>query len=232
MTLLFPSQVELVTSFEELLARPFHDDVNALCWPRSLPGDFAEVVALLQPAPGVTVYDEETLRRLSVTAAGRLAVDALINDLHALTVHGREPMLNGVNGYLRDERPGAVRTDVMSFHADSAPVPAETWLCTYHGPSSEGLPNAHAQRRVDVPAVRAQLLAEWGGDDDDGFRDFLRDGCFDLHYAPLPAARPWSFGVGNLWRVAVSWPGCPVLPCLHRAPDTGPGDSPRLLLIS
>ena len=36
----------------------------------------------------------------------------------------------------------------------------------------------------------------------------------------------------NLWRIATDHPGCPVPPCIHRAPATLPGASPRLLLIS
>ena len=59
----------------------------------------------------------------------------------------------------------------------------------------------------------------------------MREGSFDLHYAPVDGAQPYAFGVGALWRVAVQWPGCPVPPCVHRAPRTGPGDEPRLLLI-
>jgi hypothetical protein len=30
----------------------------------------------------------------------------------------------------------------------------------------------------------------------------------------------------------VAYPDSPVLPCIHRAPETCPGDPPRLLLIS
>ena len=67
--------------------------------------------------------------------------------------------------------------------------------------------------------------------DDAGFRAHLHENCYDLHYAPAASARPWSFGTGNLWRIAVDWPGSPVPPCIHRAPVTLSGQ-PRLLLIS
>jgi hypothetical protein len=40
-------RVRVVTSFDELVATPFADGVNALCWPRQLDGDFAEVVRQL-----------------------------------------------------------------------------------------------------------------------------------------------------------------------------------------
>ena len=123
-------------------------------------------------------------------------------------------------------------TDVFSFHADSATVEADTYLCTYHGSPSEGLRNDEAQRRVDIPATRAELLKRFGGNDDDAFREYLKENCYDLHYAPIPSARPFSFGLGNLWRIATDYPGCPVPPCIHRAPATLPGESPRLLLIS
>jgi hypothetical protein len=109
---------------------------------------------------------------------------------------------------------------------------ADTWLCTYVGAPSEGLRHEEAERRVDLPATRAELLRCFGGPDGDDFREFLSDRCYDLHYAPAPHARPFSFGVGNLWRIAVEYPGSPVPPCIHRAPETIPGHPPRLLLIS
>ena len=61
---------------------------------------------------------------------------------------------------------------------------------------------------------------------------YLNENFFDLHYAPLPQARPFSFGLGHLWRIATEHPGSPVPPCIHRAPATLPGQPPRLLLIS
>ena len=50
-------------------------------------------------------------------------------------------------------------------------------------------------------------------------------------FSPLAQARPYSFGVGYLWRIAVDWPGSAVPPCIHRAPETLPGQPPRLVLI-
>ena len=85
---------------------------------------------------------------------------------------------------------------------------------------------------MDIPETRAELLRLFGGTNDDDFREHLREHCYDLHFAPVSSARPFSFGVGNLWRVAVDWPGSPVPPCIHRAPETLPGQPPRLLLIS
>lgn len=123
-------------------------------------------------------------------------------------------------------------TDVYSFHADSATVEADTYLCSYHQSASEGLRNDEARRRVDIPETRAELLQLFGGVDDGDFLEYLAENCFDLHYAPTPEARPFSFGLGNLWRIAVDYPDSPVPPCVHRAPETRPGQSPRLLLIS
>lgn len=225
------ARTKQVISFAELVATPFADGVNALCWPRALAGDFSEVVALLGAGEGITPLDEARLRALPVSAAGRAAVDLLLEDQRLLRELGRDPALNCIDGYARDEQPGPVATDVFSFHADSAPVEADTWLCTYHGPASEGLRNDEAQRRVDLPATRAALLREFGGEDDAAFREYLQENCYDLHYASGSTARPFSFGLGNLWRIAVDWPGSPVPPCIHRAPATRPGAPPRLLLI-
>ena len=80
--------------------------------------------------------------------------------------------------------------------------------------------------------TRGDLLKRFGGEDGVGFVGYLSEHCYDLHYAPVALARPFSFGLGNLWRIAVDWPGSPVPPCIHRAPETFPGEPPRLLLIS
>lgn len=215
-----------------MVTTPFANGVNALCWERTLSGDFAEVVALLGPGEGIVALDEARLLALPVSAAGRVAIDRMIADLRLLREQDLDPVLNCIHAYPRDEEAGPVATDVFSFHADSAPVPADTWLCTYHGAPSEGLRNEEAQRRVDLPATRAELLRRFGGTDDAGFRAYLNENCYDLHYAPAPLARPYSFGVGNLWRIATDHPGSPVPPCIHRAPATPPGSPPRLLLIS
>jgi hypothetical protein len=90
------------------------------------------------------------------------------------------------------------------------------------GPASEGLRNDQAQRRVDAPETRAALLRDFGGEDNDAFREHLNEQCYDLHYAPAPHARPFSFGPGNLWRIAVAWPGSPAPPCIHCAPRHRP----------
>ena len=225
------ARIRRVRSFHELATTPFADGVNALCWERTLTGDFAEIVQRLGPGEGIVTLDETRLRALPLSPAGSAAVAQMLDDLGRLRAADRDPVLNCIYGYPPDESATAVATDVFSFHADSAPVAADTWLCTYHGSPSEGLRNEDALRRVDVPATRAQLLAEYGGPDDAGFQEFLQENCYDLHYAPVPHARPYSFGVGHLWRIAVDYPGSPVPPCVHRAPATVPGQ-PRLLLIS
>lgn len=226
------ARIQVVGSFEELVTTPFAGGVNALCWPRLLPGDFGEVVAQLGVGEGIVTLDDARLRKLALSDAGRASVEVLLADQQRLREIERDPVLNCIHGYPRDEEPGPVRTDVFSFHADSAPVEADTWLCTYHGAVSEGLRNDEARRRVEIPETRAELLRLFEGEDDADFREYLSDHCYDLHYAPLPQARPFSFGLGNLWRLAVDWPGSPVPPCIHRAPDTSPGDPSRLLLIS
>ena len=225
------NRIKVVGSFQELVTTRFAGGVNALCWPRSLAGDFGEVVEHLRGGEGITALDEARLQGLPVGVAGRAAIEVLIEDQRRLRAHGFSPELNCIQGYLRDEEPGPVSTDVFSFHADSAPVEADTWLCTYHGPASEGLRNDEARRRVDIPETRAALLEAFGGEESDGFLEYLSEHCYDLHYAPVAQARPFSFGLGNLWRVAVDWPGSPVPPCIHRAPETRPGQPPRLLLI-
>jgi len=226
------ARIRVVGSFHELLTTPFAGGVNALCWPRVLAGDFAEVVKLLGPGDGIIPLDEEMLQSLPLSEAGRVAAGAMLEDQRLLREQGLDPELNCIHAYLRDDTDGPIATDVLSFHADSATEETDTWLCTYHGFPSEGVANEQVLRRVDIPEIRAELLSIQGGPDDEAFREVLAENCYDLHYSPLPHARPWSFGIGNLWRIATDWPGSPVPPCIHRAPATREGDPVRLLLIS
>jgi len=226
-------RVRRVRSFAELVVTPFAAGVNALCWERSLPGDYGEVVAALGEGDGepIMALDAERLRALRLSQAGRTAVEQMLSDWQLLRDHALDPALNCIYGYPCDEDPGVVATDVFSYHIDSAPFEASTYLCTYYGPPSEGLRHEDSFKRIDLPETREALLAAFGGGEGPGFREFLAEHCYDLHYAPVAGARPYSFGQGNLWRIATEWPGSPVPPCIHRAPETAPGES-RLLLIS
>ena len=226
------NRIKVVKSFHELVTTPFEHGINALCWQRTLPGDFGEIVARLAITGGITALDDSRLTALPVSAAGKAAIDILLEDQRLIRALDLSPILDCIHPYPREEESGAVPTDVYSFHADSAPVETDTYLCTYHGAASEGLRNDEAQRRVDIPETRAKLLHAFGGEDDEYFLEYLAENSYDLHYAPVPQARPFSFGVGNLWRIAVDHPGSPVPPCIHRAPKTLPSHPARLLLIS
>jgi len=224
-------RVRQVRSFEELWSTRFADGVNALCWERTLPGDYAEVIAKLGPGEGIVVLEDERIRSLELTPAGQLAAEAMLADQQLLRDHDLVPSLNCVYDCVCGFDAGTVPTDVTSFHVDSAPVEVDTWLCTYFGASSEGLRNEDALLKVEITEIREQLLKEYGGADDAGFAEFLHEHSYDSHYAPKPGATPYPFGTFALWRIATRWPDSPVPPCIHRAPENHP-DSPRLLLIS
>lgn len=228
----YPACVKLVASFDELLATPLADGVNALCWPRALAGDFQEIVDRLGPIDEITTLDEDDLLSLALSPAGQAARDILIADQRRLREHGLDPSLDCIPAYPRDDGDGPVPTDVYSFHADSANVVADTFLCSYTVAASEGLRTEDALLCADLPETRARLLALHGGPDDAKFRAFLNENFYDLHYVAAPGARPYGFGLGNLWRIATECPGGAVPPCVHRAPATTPGQAPRLLLIS
>ena len=51
-------RLKVVGSFEELVMTPMRDGINALCWPRSLPGDFGEIVEKLRVGKGITSIDD------------------------------------------------------------------------------------------------------------------------------------------------------------------------------
>lgn len=225
-------RIAIVDSFEALIAARFEGDVNAICWRRRLPGDFQEILDRLPVEAGMTTIEGDDLRALDLSAAGAAAREVLLADQALLRDHGLAPTLDCITGYPRDDAAAPVPTDVYSFHVDSATAPVDTYLCTYIGDTSEGLLNEAAIRRVDVAETRAQLLKIYGGPDDESFTAYLREQCLDLHYWPLAGAEPYRFGLGNLWRIAVAYPDCPVLPCIHRAPPMPPGAHGRLLLIS
>ena len=224
--------IKAVQSFDELASTKFADGVNALCWPRTLQGDFNEVMAQVGSIDEITTLDDESLMSLTLSTAGSVARDFLLQDQQQLRDLGLSPSLDCIPHYARDPDAGPVPTDVYSFHVDSATAETDTWLCCYHGPASEGLSNEDAWRRVDIPETRADLLNRYGGADDADFQTYLNEHCFDLHFVAKPGTSPFPFGVCNLWRIATQYPGSPVPPCIHRAPSTRPGDPPRLLLIS
>lgn len=224
--------VRIVGSFEELVSTPFAGEVNALCWPRELAGDFDEIARVVGTLDEITTVDDESLMELPLSPAGRAARAVLLADQRLLRDTGLDPSLDLIPAYPREAAPGPVPIDVYDWHADSATTLADTFLCSYTVAASEGVANREAVRRIDIPETRAALLRMYGGADDAGFAAWCAERCYDLHYAALPHARPFSFGFGNLWRIATQCPGSPVPPCIHRAPATTAGRPPRLLLIS
>ncbi len=227
--------VRRVRSFEEWRTASFAGNQNAVCWQRDLDGDFDEVAqALVDPSgasDAVTAVAPDRLLSLDLTPAGESAAATIVRDLDRLRELGHDPELSHVMGYPIDPD-DILPTHVYSFHVDSADAPTETLLCSYTAPASEGLCPRQAQRAVDVPAIRAQLLAQYGGADDAAFHAYLHELHYDLHFVPFPNVTPFPFGVGHLWRLAVEHPASPVHACIHRAPTPAEGAGPRLLLIS
>ena len=234
MRLILPSdydRIKVVNSFDELLSTPMGPRVNAVCWARDLDGDFNELAELLREENEITPLDEELFSSLPLSTAGKRAAEILLQDRDLMHGQDLSPNIECIPGYHRDE--GPVPTDVYSFHVDSSTVQTDTYLCCYNGPATEGLRNDQARRHIDIPATRAELLKQFEQEGAAGdFETYLSENCYHLHHAGTENAVPFSFGVGNLWRVAVQYPGSPVPPCIHRAPTTMPGQLPRLLLIS
>lgn len=221
------SQIRSVTNFKDLVATPFAGNVNAICWERKLQGDFAEIANALTLNENMVELDQEELLSLRLSDQGRLARDILIDDMMRLKAHGASPVLNVIKSYERDDSYPLFPTDVYSFHVDRSPVPTDTFLCTYHGDSSEIIPNAHATQKVLIPEIRAELKQLHDGNEAD-FESFLTEYFFDLHYQAN--AKPTSLGIGHLWRLAVDHTESKVPPCIHRAPIENSGQR-RLLLI-
>jgi hypothetical protein len=223
------NQIHCVSNFQDLVSTPFHGKVNAMCWTRKLPGDFSEIVTKVELKGNMAILDQEELRELKLSQQGELAREILLDDLRVLQAHGASPTLNLIKCYERDDAYPPFPTDVYSFHVDRSPVPVDTFLCTYHGETSDILPNSQAEQKVLIPAIREELKKLYGGSDE-GFESFLSDYFFDLHYQAKPKAQPISLGHGHLWRLAIDHPESQVPPCVHRAPKEKTGQN-RLMMI-
>ncbi len=210
-------QIQSVVNFQDLVATPFQGNRNVICWQRDLKGNFGEIVQKLEPNENLVEIDRDELRELSLSEQGQMAREVILEDWKLLEAHGAAPTLNLIKFYERDNDYPFFPTDVYSFHVDRSPVPIDTFLCTYHGKTSEILPNAQAIQKVLVPEIREELQKLYCGADD-GFESFLRENFFDLHYNALPKAQPIRLGLGHLCRLAIDHPDSRVLPCVHRAP--------------
>jgi hypothetical protein len=223
------SQIAVVSTFPALVNTIFQDSVNAICWERILDGDFEEIVSKLELKENITDVTTENLLSLQLSEKGNAAREIILNDLQLLSDIGASPSLNLLKNYERDEELDFISTDVYSFHVDRSPIGTSTFLCTYHGASSDILPNDQATQKILIPEIRNKLKGLYNGPEEE-FENFLKEYYFDLHYQPNTDSQPVNLGSGHLWRLAVDHPGQKVLPCIHRAPVENEGEY-RLLLI-
>lgn len=222
-------QVGMVSSFSGLVHTEFSGLINALCWQRSLAGDFKEIVSQLQLEEDITEVSAEDLLALSLSEQGNTAREIILNDLQLLTGFGALPSLNLLKCYEKDEELDFFSTDVYSYHVDHSPIGTDTFLCTYYGAASDIIANDQVTQKILIPEIREKLLRLHDGPEAE-FEDFLKECFFDLHYQAQPDAQPVNLGNGHLWRLAVDHPQQKVLPCVHRAPVENEGEY-RLLLI-
>jgi len=225
----FKKQTLSVTNFKDLVSTPFQGEINTACWSRNLKGDFSEIVNKIELEGNIKIINQELLLDLQLTEEGKIARKILIDDLKLLKEHGSSPILNIIKHYDRDDAYPFFPTDVYSYHVDRSPIPTDTFLCTYHGESSEIIPNSLATQKILIAEIRNELKKLHQGKEE-GFEPFLSEYFFDLHYQANPNTQPIRLGQGNLWRLAVDHPKSKTIPCLHRAPKEKDGES-RLLLI-
>lgn len=223
------TQIQVVSTFSELVDANFQGEMNALCWSRNLPGDFKEIVAKLDLKENITEVSVEDLLALQLSEQGHLAREIILKDMQLLTDYGASPSLNLLKCYERDDEFDFISTDVYSYHVDRSPIETDTFLCTYHGAASDILPNDQVEQKILIPEIREQLKQLHDGPETE-FERFLEEYFFDLHYQAKTDAKPVNLGLGNLWRLAVDHPTQQALPCVHRAPVESDGEY-RLLLI-
>lgn len=152
-------QVEVVSTFAELVNTHFQGNKNAICWHRNLVGDFKEIVAKLELIENITEISTEDLLTLELSEQGDLARDIILKDMQLLTDMGASPLLNLLKHYERDEELDFISTDVYSFHVDRSPIETDTFLCTYHGAASDIVPNDQVEQKVLIPEIREKLKA-------------------------------------------------------------------------
>ncbi|AZA51536.1 DUF1826 domain-containing protein [Chryseobacterium sp. G0201] len=222
-------QIEVVSTFSELVNIHFQGAVNAICWHRNLMGDFKEIVSKLQLKENITEISTEDLLSLQLSENGNVAREVILNDLRLLSDLGASPSLNLLKNYERDDELDFISTDVYSYHVDRSPIGTNTFLCTYFGTASDILPNDQAVQKILVPEIREKLKELHDGPEAE-FETFLKEYYFDLHYQPTADAKPINLGLGHLWKLAVDHPEQKVLPCIHRAPVENDNEY-RLLLI-
>lgn len=217
-----------VSTFQDLISTPFHGTTNALSWSRELAGDFEEIVNAFHFEGNMLEIDEEDLKALELSEAGRVARETILSDFKLLSELGASPVLNILANYETDEH-HFFPTDVYSFHVDRSPIATDTFLCTYYGDASELIPNEETIQKIQIPEIRGKLLQAFKGKEAD-FDAYLRENFFDLHYQVLDDTKIIRAEIGYLWRLAVDHPESMVLPCVHRAPKEKSGKK-RLMLI-
>lgn len=217
-----------VNTFEELISTPFAGKINALSWKREIEGDYEEIVNAFEFQENIIEIDPTVLKNLTLSEAGIIARNTILNDYALLQNQGASPVLNIIKYYEEDTSFPLFPTDVYSYHVDRSPVATNTFLCTYFGSPSELIPNEQAIQKITIPEIREQLFSLFEGKATE-FETFLSDHFFDLHYQSKPDTNPIQAETGHIWRLAVDHPSSKVLPCVHRAPREN--GKKRLLLI-
>ena len=93
---------KIVNTLDELINTPFDKSTNALCWKRTLSGNFYEIPIQFGGYNEIFSLEEGDLYSLDLSKDGQAARDLLVQDLGLLRKLGLEPSLDCIPFYPRD----------------------------------------------------------------------------------------------------------------------------------
>ncbi len=211
-------RIQVVESLSDLFNAQFDEVIKCLLLPRALRGDFNRLANRLddifwgEGRVGTAAYAVDELEEHARKSGDPAAIDAAAVIAADMRSFSAQNVANVLVRLIRAGGYGNKRSmsgKIHNFHEDGVVYPFGRGLCVYNGPGTEFLRN----------------------------EDALREGGSDI-FQPRPGARLFTMAQGALWRQAGHNPDLHeqryrhIPPFIHRAPQPGEKDPPRLILVA